>query len=182
MSETSPENENTDEVVRADVPGASDSDMRTLTLAHPLTKRKDFDALGLPIAEDADGNVKALAVGTKVSVLARDAQSLIGAGYAAGVDPDNPKAVRAAIRGEHGNKEQGIDVQPSAGSAEALTSKDQPSANEAANESGSAGASAPAGSTGDAAGGSAAAVDSAAAPAATKTAAAQRGGSGTPKS
>lgn len=63
----------------------------TITLAHPLS----LDALRrVNIDADRDYNV-----GEKIDVRVEIARSLIGSGYALGIDPERPEQVRAALAG-----------------------------------------------------------------------------------
>jgi hypothetical protein len=64
----------------------------TITLAHPLP----LDALQ---RVNIGGYDRDLGIGDTITVRPEVARSLIGAGYAAGIDPENPAAVRAALAG-----------------------------------------------------------------------------------
>lgn len=96
----------TGKTVKAQVPGATDADLTSITLAHPLTRPEDFTMLGIPLDEAP------LAAGTKVQVRREHALSLIGAGYAQDVDPDNPASVAKALgHGESAESELGAGEQ-----------------------------------------------------------------------
>lgn len=85
-----------EKVVTAQIYGVEDSDMRTVVLAHPLTREQDFVSLGLDQAEGVD-MVRGLMPGTKIRVRTEHATSLIGAGMVAGVDPDNARQVKDVV-------------------------------------------------------------------------------------
>lgn len=95
MSETATESD----VLTAKVPGASDGSLVHITLAHRLEK-DDLRALHL----DPEAKTKP---GTRVAVRREQAQSLIAAGYASGVDSEDRKAVAAALR--NNGQTEGLD-------------------------------------------------------------------------
>lgn len=70
---------------------ASDSNKVKIKLAHPLDKKEDLRTLGLAPKE---GGYKPL---DEIEVTKAGARTLISAGYAAYVDPENAEAVAAAL-------------------------------------------------------------------------------------
>jgi len=108
----------------AKIEGVKASDLRTVTLAHPL-QTADMKRIGL---STDDGPAE---VGDKVKVTGDTASSLINAGYAA-VDPEDAEAVRAILHPEtveddepvkvaHGSAPRTQDSQTSVGGSTGAT-------------------------------------------------------------
>lgn len=82
--------ETTDQPIVAKVPGSNPDNMVEVVLANPLNE-KDREYLGLP--KDAKTEV-----GQRLRLTRNGAKTLIEAGYAAGVDPENRASVRDALQ------------------------------------------------------------------------------------
>lgn len=84
----------------ADAPAVAPRDPRKVLvkLAHPLDKEKDLLLLGLPLTHEIDGEtVAGYGVLEEVEVTKSGARTLISAGYAAYVDPENKASVAAVL-------------------------------------------------------------------------------------
>lgn len=140
--------ENTTEtnVHRADIPGAEDKDLATITLAHPLDKDRDLQTLGLPLGQP-------IGVGETVMIRKDHAKTLITAGYAQ-VDPEDADAVRKAL---HGEAQEQQDTEPSAENASLVEQNEAVSAEAAPADVAGVGSGAEAAQAGGVTGDSAAA-------------------------
>lgn len=82
--------ETTDQPIVAKVPGSNPDNMVEVVLANPLNE-KDREYLGLP--KDAKTEV-----GQRLRLTRNGAKTLIEAGYAAGIDPEDRASVRDALQ------------------------------------------------------------------------------------